>query len=107
MAGLICAAPLALWYAAIYTPGDKSVWAAFMRVHPAALLPGPLNTSFAVVTEMLPAVWMAAAFLIAEAFGAERARRPALLQRRRFTRSLPPSLSCSGRAARRRAITCR
>ena len=72
MAALICAAPLAFWYAAIYTPGDKSVWAAFMRVHPAALLPGPLNTSFAVVTEMLPAVWMAAAFLIAEAFGAER-----------------------------------
>ena len=72
MAGLICAAPLAFWYAAIYTPGDESIWAAFMRVHPAALLPGPLNTSFAIVTEMLPAVLMAAAFLIAEAFGAER-----------------------------------
>ena len=73
MAGLICALPLAFWYAAIYTPGDQLMWAAFMRVHPAALLPGPLHTSFAIVTEMLPAVLMAAAFLIAETFGSERA----------------------------------
>ncbi len=72
MAGVICALPLAFWYAAIYTPGDELIWAAFMRVHPAAPLPGPLNTGFAIVMEMLPAVLMAAAFLIAEAFG-ERA----------------------------------
>ena len=73
MAGVICAAPLAFWYAAVYTPGDELSWAAFMRVHPAALLPGPFHTSFAIVTEMLPAVVMAAAFLIAEVFGGERA----------------------------------
>jgi 4-amino-4-deoxy-L-arabinose transferase-like glycosyltransferase len=72
MAGLICALPLAAWYAAIYTPDDELTWAAFMRVHPAALLPGPLNTSLAIVTEMLPAVLMAAACLIAQARGGER-----------------------------------
>ena len=31
LAGLICAIPLALWYAAIYRPGDEGIWAAFMR----------------------------------------------------------------------------
>ena len=32
LAGLICAVPLAIWYAAIYTPGDEANWAAFMRL---------------------------------------------------------------------------
>ncbi len=72
MAGVIYAIPLAAWYAAIYTPGDETIWAAFMRVHPAAPLPGPLDTGLAIVTEMLPAVALAAAFLIAQAFGGER-----------------------------------
>ena len=34
LAGVICALPLAAWYAAIYTPGDEGNWAAFMRVRP-------------------------------------------------------------------------
>ena len=72
MAGLICALPLAAWYAAIYTPGDEGSWAAFMRVRPATQLPGPLAASFKTAAEMLPAVLLAAAFLIAQAFGGER-----------------------------------
>ena len=32
LAGLICAVPLAIWYALIYTPGDEATWAAFMRL---------------------------------------------------------------------------
>jgi 4-amino-4-deoxy-L-arabinose transferase-like glycosyltransferase len=71
MAGLICAVPLAVWYAAIYTPGDEESWAAFLRVRPATQLPGPLAASLAAAAELLPAVLLATAFLIAQAFGDE------------------------------------
>jgi 4-amino-4-deoxy-L-arabinose transferase-like glycosyltransferase len=64
LAGLTCAAPLAAWYAAIYTPGDEGNWAAFMRVRPVVLLPGPLVAGFRTSTETLPATLAAAAFLI-------------------------------------------
>jgi 4-amino-4-deoxy-L-arabinose transferase-like glycosyltransferase len=68
VAGLICAIPLAAWYAAIYVPGDEGSWANFMRVRPGVLLPGPLVSSFKTLSETLPAALAAAAFLIAQAF---------------------------------------
>jgi hypothetical protein len=53
MAGLICAIPLAAWYAAVHIPGDETIWAAFMRVRPWAQFPGPLTASFRTLTETL------------------------------------------------------
>jgi 4-amino-4-deoxy-L-arabinose transferase-like glycosyltransferase len=76
MAGLICAIPLAAWYAAIYTPGDEASWASFMRVRPATPLPGPLVASVSTLTETLPAVLAAAAFLVAQAFRGRDFVRP-------------------------------
>ena len=76
MAGLICAIPLAAWYAAIYVPGDEETWAGFMRIHPWALFSGPLVASVRTLTETLPAALAAAAFLIAQAFRGKRLVRP-------------------------------
>jgi 4-amino-4-deoxy-L-arabinose transferase-like glycosyltransferase len=76
LAGVICAIPLAAWYAAVYTPGDEASWAIFMRVRPATPLPGPLAAGWSTAVEMLPAVLLAAAFLIAQAFGGGGFARP-------------------------------
>jgi 4-amino-4-deoxy-L-arabinose transferase-like glycosyltransferase len=76
MAGVICAIPLAAWYAAIYTPGDTASWAAFMRMVPLAPLPGPLSASFKTLIEALPAALAAAVFLAAAA----AFRRPGLVR---------------------------
>ena len=68
LAGLICAVPLALWYAAIYRPGDEGIWAAFMRVHPNIIFSGPLTASVRLLGDTLPAALGAAVYLIARAF---------------------------------------
>jgi 4-amino-4-deoxy-L-arabinose transferase-like glycosyltransferase len=79
MAGLICAIPLAAWYAAIYTPGDTASWAAFMRVVPLAPLPGPLSVSFKTLIEALPAALAAAVFLVAAGFRGRGLARPGVV----------------------------
>ena len=76
MAGLICAIPLAAWYAAIYVPGDEATWAGFMRIHPWALFSGPLVAGVRTLAETLPAALAAAAFLIAQAFRGKDFVRP-------------------------------
>ena len=76
LAGLICVLPLAAWYAAIYTPGDEGSWAAFMRVRPIALLPGPLAASVKTFVETLPAALAAAAFFVAWAFDGKSFAKP-------------------------------
>jgi 4-amino-4-deoxy-L-arabinose transferase-like glycosyltransferase len=68
LAGLICAVPLALWYAAIYQPGDEGSWAAFMRVRPNIIFSGPLTASVRLSGETLPAALAAAVYLVARAF---------------------------------------
>ncbi len=68
LAGLICVIPLALWYPAVYRPGDEAVWAAFMRIRPGNVFYGPTEESFKLLTETLPAMLFAAAFLISQAF---------------------------------------
>ena len=74
LAGLICAVPLALWYAAIYRPGDEGIWAAFMRVQPNLIFSGPLQASVRLLSETLPAALAAAVYLIARGFyGRDRA----------------------------------
>ena len=68
LAGLICAIPLALWYAAIYRPGDEGIWAAFMRVRPNIIFSGPLTASVRLFGDTLPAALAAAVSLIARVF---------------------------------------
>ena len=46
VAGIVCVIPLAAWYGAVYAQGDEAQWAAFMRLRPVALLPGPIVASF-------------------------------------------------------------
>jgi len=69
LVGLICAVPLALWYAAIYRPGDEGIWAAFMRVRPNLIFSGPLTASVRLLSDTLPAALAAAVYLIARGFG--------------------------------------
>ena len=64
MAGIVCVVPLAAWYGAVYAKGDEAQWAAFMRVRPIVLLPGPIAESFNLLSEMLPAVLFAGVFLV-------------------------------------------
>ncbi len=74
LAGLICAVPLALWYVAIYRPGDEGIWAAFMRARPNLIFSGPLQASVRLLSETLPAALAAAVYLIARWFnGRDRA----------------------------------
>jgi hypothetical protein len=80
LAGLICAAPLAAWYAATYTPGDGETWTAFMRLsRPHEIFPGPLLASVKLLADTLPAALFAAAFLISYGFREKRVIRPALV----------------------------
>jgi 4-amino-4-deoxy-L-arabinose transferase-like glycosyltransferase len=76
LAGLICIIPLAYWYAAIYTPGDEGNWAAFMRVRPVAILPGPIVASLRTLSEIFPAALAAAAFLVGHALRGRGHARP-------------------------------
>jgi len=76
MAGLICAIPLAAWYAIIYTPGDEENWAEFMRMRPANVLSGPIVSTYRTLTETVPAALAAAAFLIAQALRGRSLVRP-------------------------------
>lgn len=76
VAGIICALPLAAWYAYVYAPGDEATWAGFMRVHPANILGGPFDAIPQTLTAFLPAVLLAAAFLIANAFRTKRFAPP-------------------------------
>jgi 4-amino-4-deoxy-L-arabinose transferase-like glycosyltransferase len=77
LAGLICAVPLVLWYASIYTPGDEATWRAFMRLGPGHEdFPGPIVAGFRVIVDTLPATLLAAAFLVAYGFREKRFVRP-------------------------------
>ena len=76
LAGLICIIPLAYWYAAIYTPGDEGNWAAFMRVRPVAILPGPIVASLRTLSEIFPAALAAAAFFVGRAMRGRDHARP-------------------------------
>jgi 4-amino-4-deoxy-L-arabinose transferase-like glycosyltransferase len=76
LAGIICIIPLAYWYAAIYTPGDEGNWAAFMRVRPVAILPGPIVASLRTLSEIFPAVLAAAAFFVGHAMRGRGHARP-------------------------------
>jgi 4-amino-4-deoxy-L-arabinose transferase-like glycosyltransferase len=79
LAGLICAIPLALWYAAIYRPGDEGSWAAFMRVRPNLIFSRPLQASVRLLGETLPAALAAAAYLIARGFRGRDVAPPGLV----------------------------
>lgn len=79
LAGLICVIPLAAWYWHVYAAGDEANWAAFMRLRPVALLPGPLPATLRLLTETLPAVLAAAAFLVTLRPGGEKPERRALV----------------------------
>jgi 4-amino-4-deoxy-L-arabinose transferase-like glycosyltransferase len=76
LAGLICALPLAIWYAAIYSPGDEATWSAFMRLQPAVHFSGPIGAFLRLLVETLPAALAAAAFLIGYGFREKRFVRP-------------------------------
>ena len=77
LAGLICAVPLAIWYALTYTPGDEATWGAFMRLsQPRETFSGPIGASLRVIADTLPATLLAAAFLIAYGFREKRFVRP-------------------------------
>jgi 4-amino-4-deoxy-L-arabinose transferase-like glycosyltransferase len=66
LAGVICVVPLAAWYWAIYTPGDETTWGSFMRLKdPYGTFAGPLEESFRLLLDTLPATPLAAAYLIA------------------------------------------
>jgi 4-amino-4-deoxy-L-arabinose transferase-like glycosyltransferase len=80
LAGVICALPLAAWYAAIYTPGDEAIWGTFMRVHPALRFSGPIEVVFRLLGETLPAALLAAAFLIARSWRGKDAAGPAVVR---------------------------
>jgi 4-amino-4-deoxy-L-arabinose transferase-like glycosyltransferase len=78
MAGAICAAPLAFWYAFVYAPGDTRTWGAFMRLsHPHEVFAGPLVASVRLLLDTLPAALLAAAFLISYGFRERRYVPPA------------------------------
>ena len=79
LAGLICAIPLAAWYWHVYAAGDEANWAAFMRLRPVALLPGPLPATLRLLTETSPAALAAAAFLVTLRRGGERPERRTLV----------------------------
>ena len=76
LAGIICIIPLAYWYAAIYAPGDKGNWAAFMRVRPVAILPGPIVAGLRTLSEIFPAAVAAAAFFVGHALRRRSLARP-------------------------------
>ena len=79
LAGLICALPLAAWYAAVHASGDEAAWAAFMRLRPVSSLPGPLAALFGTLAETLPAALLAAAFLLSFSFRRPSFVRPGLV----------------------------
>jgi 4-amino-4-deoxy-L-arabinose transferase-like glycosyltransferase len=79
VAGIACVIPLAAWYGAVYAQGDEAQWAAFMRLRPVALLPGPIVASFNLVTETLPATLLAGAFVIGRGFRDKGFGRPGFL----------------------------
>ena len=94
LAGLICVLPLAAWYAAIYSPGDEGNWAAFMRVRPVALLPGPLVASVKTFVETLPAALAAIVFFVARAFGGQSLAEPSFVKPGLVARGFVPALAC-------------
>lgn len=63
LAGIVCVLPLAGWYWYVFATGDEAQWAAFMRLHPAALLPGPLHSAPSLLANTIPAIMLAGAFL--------------------------------------------
>jgi 4-amino-4-deoxy-L-arabinose transferase-like glycosyltransferase len=66
LADVICAAPLVVWYASVYTPGDAGTWAQFMRIKSSGALPGPLTEAANLIVETLPATLLAVAYLLAQ-----------------------------------------
>jgi 4-amino-4-deoxy-L-arabinose transferase-like glycosyltransferase len=68
VAGIVCVIPLAAWYGVVYAQGDEAQWAAFMRLRPVALLPGPIVAGFNLLTEALPAILGAVLLVIGRGF---------------------------------------
>jgi 4-amino-4-deoxy-L-arabinose transferase-like glycosyltransferase len=79
VAGIVCVIPLAAWYGAVYAQGDEAQWAAFMRLRPIALLPGPIIASFNLLTETLPAMLLAGAFVVGRGFRGKSFGHPGFL----------------------------
>jgi 4-amino-4-deoxy-L-arabinose transferase-like glycosyltransferase len=79
VAGIVCVIPLAAWYGAVYAQGDEAQWAAFMRLRPIALLPGPIVASFNLLTETLPAMLLAGAFVVGLGFRGKSFGHPGFL----------------------------
>ena len=79
VAGIVCVIPLAAWYGAVYAQGDEAQWAAFMRLRPVALLPGPIVASFNLVTETLPAMLCAVLFVVGRRFRGVNSAHPGFL----------------------------
>jgi 4-amino-4-deoxy-L-arabinose transferase-like glycosyltransferase len=79
VAGIVCVMPLAAWYGAVYAQGDEEQWAAFMRLRPIALLPGPIVASFNLLTETLPAMLLAGAFVVGRGFRGKSFGHPGFL----------------------------
>jgi hypothetical protein len=79
VAGIVCVIPLAAWYGAVYAQGDEAQWAAFMRLRPVALLPGPIVASFNLVTETLPAILGAVLFVVGRRFRGVNSAHPGFL----------------------------
>jgi hypothetical protein len=79
VAGIVCVIPLAAWYGAVYAQGDEAQWAAFMRLRPIALLPGPIVASFNLLTETLPAMLLAGAFVVGRGFRGKSFGHPGFL----------------------------
>lgn len=66
LADVISAAPLVVWYASVYAPGDAATWAQFMRFRPYGELAGPLTEAANLLIETLPATLLAVAYLLAQ-----------------------------------------
>jgi 4-amino-4-deoxy-L-arabinose transferase-like glycosyltransferase len=66
LAGVVCAIPVAAWYAQVYAPGDETTWAMFMRLDRfrSATLPRPLRATANVFVETLPASILVSIFLL-------------------------------------------
>ncbi len=76
LAGIVCIVPIAAWYGYVYSPGDETQWAGFMRLSPVAPLDNPIAGILNLISETIPAALFAIAFFVAWGFGI-RDRLPA------------------------------
>ncbi len=107
MAGIACAVPLAAWYGAVYAQGDETLWAAFMRLRPIVLLPGPITEMFNLLRRRCRRCCWPARFWSGEDCVAQASDMRRSWRRSPATPSRLQSSSCSGREAQLRAISSR